>query len=104
MAKLRALAFEGVPDNDVCGGLRAKVWKVLLDYLPANKVRMCVLRMSAFVCVCVRVCARVCVRAYVCAYGGTQQREGRRENGMIGGRRQLAKSTCRSHPLPHLQM
>ena len=39
LPRLRALAFEGIPDNDVIGGLRAKVWKVLLDYLPPNKVR-----------------------------------------------------------------
>ena len=37
MPRLRALAFEGIPDNDVSAGLRAKVWRVLLDYLPHNK-------------------------------------------------------------------
>lgn len=38
LKKLRDLAFEGIPDNDVSSGLRAKVWKVLLDYLPPSKV------------------------------------------------------------------
>lgn len=60
LKKLRALAFEGIPDNDVSGGLRAKVWKILLDYLPPNKVTQSVRILYFHVSV-----VELCVRAYI---------------------------------------
>ena len=48
MEKLRALAFEGIPDNDVSGGLRARVWYVTVNL---RFRRLCVV-VIVVVCLC----------------------------------------------------